>query len=464
VLARYTGGATGKPPAVLSASSGYVSSLYSANARGGVVWLGDYGQGYGLYLWPPGDSIPRLVLARFAPSPTGEPVADFYSGAVDANGTVYACVRGVETAWMLLRLNTSPLLIAANGTQLSTTANLDLYSNLVPGDRSGPLHIMAGGNQQSILQPNDRGLLPTLLVGDGLPGGAIYTGNNFPRKSPSGVLYVTTDNGVFRISDSGPSLLAAYPFPMADGVNVSSPFNLAVNDSNQFLAIGGTNANHQRLTLFDGKTLRSLGYFNGGPPFQTQSPSGGVFQNINELALAESGQPMIIATVAGGPSGLFVFDDGVWKTVCALQSCKFDGETVTSIGQLHASNNRFCAFFNTSAGNNRIDCWESGVWTNLLKRGEFTSDGTEIGNVNSLFDINRGGDLAVSLNTGLTGQSVFLKTADGYSTVQSSAFPFADGSYISGLYAIDLRDDRRVFFLVMDNNSRMVVYEADPQQ
>jgi hypothetical protein len=464
VLARYSGGASGKPPAVLNSSPGYVNLLYFANAQGGVVWLGDNGSGYGLYLWPAGDSPSRQVLARFGPSPTGEPVADFYSAAVDANGTVYASVRGVNTAWMLIRVNNSPSLIAANGTQLSTSANLDLYTSLVPGDRSGPLHIMAGGNQQSIFQPADRGLLPTLLVGDGLPGGAAYTGNNFPRKSPSGTLYVTTDNGVFQVSDTGASLLAAYPFPMPDGVNVNAPFNLAVNDSNQFLAIAGTNSSHQRLTLFDGKTLRSLGYFAGVPPFQTQSPSGGVFQSVNELALSESGQAMINAGVAGGPGGLFVYDDGVWKTVCALQSCKLDGETVSSIGQLHASNNRFCAAYNTSIGNSRIDCWESGVWTNLLKRGDITSDGTEISNVNFLFDINRRGDLAVSLNTGLSGQNLFLKTMDGYSTVQSTAFPGPDGLYITGLYAIDLRDDRRVFFLAMDNTSRMVVYEADPQQ
>ena len=300
-------------------------------------------------------------------------------------------------------------------------------------------------------------------MGDRLPGGSTYIGNSFPRKAPSGDLYVTTDNGIFRLSGSGASLLAAFPYPMSDGVTLNSPFNLAVNDQGQFLAIGGTNSSHQRLTFFDGKALRSIGYFNGGPPFQTSSPSGGTFQNLNDIALNETGQAMINAGVSGGAGGLFFYDGAAWNGVCAFGTCKLDGETVTGVSQLRASNNRFCAVFNTSAGNTRLDCWESGAWTNIVKRGDFTSDGTEITNVNQQFDVNRGGDFAVSLNTGLGGPNVFLKTADSFLTIQSVVFPAPDGPYLTGVYSIDLRDDRRVFFLGMDDSSRVVIYEADPQ-
>ena len=91
-----------------------------------------------------------------------------------------------------------------------------------------------------------------------------------------------------------------------------------------------------------------------------------------------------------------------------------------------------------------------------------TSDGTEISFVSSVYDINRNGDAAVSVNTGLGGPDIFLKKAGSYSTVQTAVFPSPDGVYLTSIYAIDLRDDRRLFFTAMDHTSRMVVYEANP--
>jgi hypothetical protein len=463
VLARYQGGFTGKGPVVMNSSPGYVSNLYFANSQGGVVWLGDAGPGFGLYLWPAGDAPAKLLLPRFGPLPSGEPVADFYSAAVDAGGNVYATVRGVQTNWALVRLNNSPAVLVSNGMPVSTPANLDVSTILTPGDRTGPAHFLAGGNQQSIFQADDRGPLPAMLVGDTLPGGATYTGNNFPRKSPSGDLYVTTDSGLFRLTSSSATLVTAFPASMSDGVNVNAPFNLSVNDSTQYIAIANTNSSHQRLTLFDGRALRTIGFFNGSGTFRTASPAGGTFQGVSEMALNESGQVMINATVTGGQGGMFFYDGSAWRSVCVLQNCRFDNETVTTISNLRASNNRFCAVFNTAAGNNRLDCWEGGAWTNILKRGDFTSDGTEVNNVNSAYDMNRNGDAAVVVNTGLGGPSIFLRTANGFSTVHSVMFPAADGPSLIGIYAIDLRDDRRVFFTAMDNTSRMVIYEADPK-
>ncbi len=250
---------------------------------------------------------------------------------------------------------------------------------------------------------------------------------------------------------------------MSDGVSFNAPFILSANDAKQALGYAGTNASHQRLVLFDGKSARALAYFNGSAPFVTNSPGGGVFQNVSDMALGESGQAMINASVSGGSGGLFFYDGSAWKTACQLNGCRFDGELVTSISNLRVANDRFCAVFGTSNGNSRLDCWEGGAWTNILKRGDFTSDGTEITNVSSNFDLNRAGDFAIAVNTGLANQNIFLKTADGFATVFSSAFPLPDGPYMWSVYSVDLRDDRRIYFIAMDNTSRMVLYEATPR-
>jgi hypothetical protein len=464
-LARYIGGDIADPPTLMLLTTGYVSNVYAANAKGGIVANGDFGSGYGLYLWGGGASPAKLILARNAASPTGEPVADFYSAAVDGSGNVYATIRGVDAAWMLVQAAPSPKLIASNGTLIATQANLDLYPSLVIGARTGPLHVMAGGGQPSIFQADSKGLLPALVVGDRLPGGANYYGSNFPRKAPSGDLYVTADIGVYRLSNTGDSVIAAFNYTFPDGVVAFSPFNVAVNDHNQVAMVSGTDHSHQRLMFFDGTTLKTIAYFNGGPPYITASPGGGNFSNMNDFAVNDSGQVMINASVAGGPNGLFLFDGSSWQTACLVGSCKLGTDTVSSFTTLRASGSQFCSQFSTSAGNQRIDCWSAGTWTNILKRGDPTSDGTQINFVSGTYDINRKGDVVVVLNTGLNANGIFMKTGDtgSFATVLCSLFPTVDNAYLAGIYSVDLRDDRRVFFNAQDFMGRVIAYEADPQ-
>jgi hypothetical protein len=332
----------------------------------------------------------------------------------------------------------------------------------VAGDRVGPLHVLAGGTQPSIFKADSRGLLPTLLIGDRLPGGVNYTGNFTARKSPSGDLYVTTDTATYRLSALGITPVINYPYTFPDGTQLSSPYNLTVNDRNQVSFIAGTNRGHQRLALADGVTLRTIAYLQGGAPYLTPSPAGGNFQSIVEQAINDAGLVMVNANVSGGPGGLFVFDGSAWQSVCVLQNCQFDGEIVASIQSLRVSNNKFCAIFVTRNGDSRIDCWESGAWTNLIRRGDTTSDGTQINSFGT-FDMNRLGDVAVTSWTGLNGPSVFLKTAGGnFATVAAYIFGAPDGSYLWSVSSVDLRDDRRVFVIAQDFSGRVVAYEADP--
>jgi Bacterial Ig-like domain (group 2) len=462
-LLRYPGGATDAVPIVMKTSTGYINQIYNANSKGGVVWQGDSGSGIGIYLWDGKSASSKLVLQRFSPSPTGEPVADFYSAAVDGAGNVYAAVRGVDTAWMLVRLGSAPLLVASDGTQIATTANLDLNSQVVAGDRTGPMHVLAGGNQPSLFVGGSQGLLPFLIVGDKLPGGSTYTGNFTSRKAPSGDLYSVTDSGLFRMSPTAQSVVTAFPLALSDGVNFNSPYNIAVNDHGQVAMLAGTDHSHNRLVLTDGKTTQTLAFVNAGAPYLTPSPAGGTFSNINDMVLNESGHLLASITVNGGPSGLFYFDGTAWQTVCSLDKCKLDGEAIVSFGQLRVANDKFCAVFSTAATNTRLDCWENGTWTNILKRGDFTSDGTDITFVYSTFDINRAGQAAVILNTNLGGPSAFLKDPNGYYTIQSAVFPPGDTTALIGLYSVDLRDDRRVFLIGQTDAGLMTAYEADPQ-
>ena len=257
--------------------------------------------------------------------------------------------------------------------------------------------------------------------------------------------------------------MAGFPYGLSDGTNLSAPFNLAANDNGQVALIGGTNLGHNRLALIEGTAIKTIALFNGSAPNLTASPGGGTFAGLNDLAINDAGQVMISASVTGGPGGLFLYDGTKWNSVCLLNACRFDNDTITSVSNLRASNNRFCALLSASNGFTRVDCWDGVTPTGTLaRRGEISSDGTETTSLNS-FDVNRKGDIAVVANTNLGGPNVFLKTADGYYTVQSAPFPPEDGVFLVSAYTVELHDDRRVYLIGQDYLGRMVVYAADPQ-
>lgn len=244
---------------------------------------------------------------------------------------------------------------------------------------------------------------------------------------------------------------------------MNTPFNAAVNDQKQLAFISSTNAGHNRL-MFMGASgeLQLLGYFNGSGPYTTAIATGGTFNNLAELAINEAGIVVANVTANGAQGGLFLFDGAAWQTLCQLQNCTFDGEAVTSISQLKSAGNSFCAVFNNRLQLASIRCWQDGAWTTAMKRGEITSDGTELNSIGT-FDVNRNGDVAAVLFTqGLGGPSIFVKRGDQYTTVNAALFPL-DKTTFRNVYSLDLRDDGRLFFSAMDFNDRIILYAADPR-
>ncbi len=459
--------AGGKLPAKIFSGFSYISTIFDANATGSMVFTGDGGVGYGLYTWNPlqNGGSPQPLILRGRPLPGGEPLNDVYWAAIDANGRIYATVRGVDSPWLLIAVRPTLSVMAAPGDPIATSANVNLYPNIILGDKTGPLHMLAGGNQNSLFEVSKQGLKPFAVVNDKLPGGNLFAGVNPIRKSASGALYLGNDQAIYRSDLS--SLTLIQPFPLVrDNVSTSAPYTMAVNDQNQFVTVSGSNVTGQPMLLFSpGSEPRRIAFFNGSGQYATPSPVGGTFGGVNDLAINESGIVMVNATVSGAQGGLFYYDGSQWQTLCQLQNCRFDGEPVTTINQLRASGNRFCAFFNNRLNVQSVRCWQDGSWSTALIRGEITSDGTELNAIGS-YDINQKGDIAASLFTqGFGGPSIFLKGADGgYITVNAVLFPMFDGNTLRTVFSVDLRDDGRIFFTGMDYNDQVFVYEADPIQ
>ncbi len=121
--------------------------------------------------------------------------------------------------------------------------------------------------------------------------------------------------------------------------------------------------------------------------------------------------------------------------------------------------------FGTSNGNSRLDCWESGNSAGPISSSAAISHPSGSRNYQRLLQLrpeprrrlrHRGQHRACE-------SEHFSEDRGQLATVFSSAFPLPDGPYMRSVYSVDLRDDRRIYFIAMDNTSRMVLYEATPR-
>jgi hypothetical protein len=296
-----------------------------------------------------------------------------------------------------------------------------------------------------------------------LPGGNLFWGNYPVRKSASGVLYLGSDQATYRVQGQRIESVMTYPLTLGDGVTFNSPFSFSVNDGGQIAMLSSTNQAHQRLVIWDGAQARTAGFFNGAGPFVTASPAGGTFASVSELAINEAGQTAAILNVNGGPSGIFLYEGNEWRTLCPYNTCQIDGEFITSARDLKTAGNRFCFYLTPRSGTVRVDCWENGAWSNLIRRGDMTADGTEVNSL-ATYDVNRNGDFAMVANTNYASPSLFVRRGGADRVVQSMPVLPPGGAPLVNIPSVDLKDDGRVYFTALDAQDRMWVYEAKPNR
>lgn len=113
---------------------------------------------------------------------------------------------------------------------------------------------------------------------------------------------------------------------------------------------------------------------------------------------------------------------------------------------------KLCAVLATQAGGNILAEWKGSDW--------------EIPVVNSVsaLDSNRLGDLLFQQSNG--GNSILMvRPADATDNIRQLIHlfqPTAEGDYLTGVYAMDFRDDWTVYFLAMTPDDETVLYETKP--
>jgi hypothetical protein len=331
---------------------------------------------------------------------------------------------------------------------------------LVPGAATGDTHPLMGGFQSSIFQFSDgAGLAPQVLLGDRL-GIAPYYGNS-NVKAPDGTLYVTTDDGVYRLGPAGNDLVLGLPHLDPDGVTQFSPNSLSANESGAVAWVAGTSQNHSRLCVSSGGTIQILAYIGTNPQFRTASPAGGFFAGWQEFAIDSGGRVMARFTVNGGPSGYFLWAHGQWTAAALFGQTKIPDQVVDGANELKASGANFYATFTQRGPTTVLAQFTGSGWNPLFAAPQALPSGAALQSFRN-FIVNRNGDIAFTANADGGFPEIVVLSGGSAHLVYTGDQPLPDGSFLYSIPQIDFRDDRRVFFLAFDFLDRLNLYVAKP--
>ncbi len=430
-------------------------SVYSVNESGHVAFYGG-APSHGVHVWD-GKNSPRPVFLEGRLSPAGSPFTQFYSAGVTANGDVIAQARLESNLFSVVRSsgNRASTLVEA-GQTVSATAGMT-FTNLVPGDKLGPAHLITGSNGGNVVEVSSRGIFPKLIWGDQVPGGGWYEWNSAPRKTPNGGLLVGTGDSL-NLWDAERSVLLAR-FQSVEGVRVYGPAQFTGNSNGTVAVLNWTSAGPQLLSFVESGALRPLAWIgSGGGNYRTPSPTGGNFEGINQMWVADDGILYCIMRVNGGREGLFSFDGQQWRAVTLVDSI-LEGRRIQSIRDIRVGGSQVFAQIQLQDGNG-IYRLTDGAWTRVIGTGDDSPTGNIINNTGA-WDVNRMGHVATALNSGGRPQLALI-TDSKVRVVLDYSEPAVGGVWLRDPVSVDLRDDGRIFFISRSYKDEMTLYEAAP--
>jgi Bacterial Ig-like domain (group 2) len=425
--------------------------------------------GWGLYRWS--GVTPERIMSGGAVLDGGETFSWARTAFLTSSGDMIAHFETPENALVVLRPQTKQTLFKV-GSLIEVQVNRNFYS-ILPGAKTGPVHIFSGGGHVAVMQVSGNGVQPVWVAGDRPAPGLTGTQLFCAAKSPNGDLYVALSDGIFRISGGRVETLVRYPLQ----VTIPSSPAFTANFSNcgwngaAFMTANNAGtlvwrANVDRLLMSNRNQLSSLMVMGGSTA--TPSPSGGSFGGLfgvggrhSAIAIDDRNRVMVYAFVNGGPSGLFLYENGQWRTAALVNVTQLAESTVLGISSIKVANNKFYAMFDVATGI-VIAEYDGQNWKPLVRPLETLPDGRTLRITFRTFDVNNRGDLAFIAAS--PSNTVYVRTADGqFRTVYRNPSLTDDGDRLINFLDLDLRDDGSVYFDAIDLADRNTIYMGQPR-
>jgi hypothetical protein len=450
------------------AADGKMSAL-RVNSQAGILWrhpahgvllyANPYNnRGNGAHLWQGDEVKPVYVFGRRL---FEQAIQEIESGTVDKQGDVTLLLRGDRTPLIAARMTAEPYALFQAGDEIAVELPVNLFT-LVGGARVGPPHAIAGGNAGSVAEFAAGDWSLTLGIGERLFGNTMWFGGSHGatynvRKAPNGDIYFINGAGIARIVPGGsPELVLPFPLRI-DSLTVNNPGQFDVNAQGALLFHSSTSAGDNRFFVHqDGKTTQLLVL---SPTAATASAiSGRTVQSFDSFAFDATGRVLAQLRFRGltGPT-LAAWDGSQWTIAAIPNETRIGSQLVTGLPNIVRASGSTLAAALTVAGLNVVAEWTGSSWSILLNTNTVMPNGQVANSVPAL-DVNARGDLLFQFSNGVN--SIVVRSDGKLKQVHDSFRPTAEGDFLIRILSMDLRDDGTVYFMAVNAEDEVGLYEG----
>ncbi|MCS7026490.1 MAG: Ig-like domain-containing protein [Bryobacteraceae bacterium] len=457
-LLRYSNLHTGAAPRTLALRS--FGNLYTISPTQGVLFLGDVGRGYGVHLWR------EEAVAVFLQGSTllrGKTVPAIDWATVSSAGEVTIMARTQDSPMEIfyLRPGEPPIPILQAGDLIDVRAPVSI-SNIMAGDRVGPVHVYLGGRNSSIFEVTEHGLQPVMLMGERFTTTGLFPGTGTgDRKTSSGDILIsqTAGLGIMRVKANGVTEVLQRPgHLLEDGATANAAFNVQGNARGDLLWAATTNRGDQRLFIRRGEQITTI-TTNGALASNRTVVDGNYVIAWSDQMLDETGRVMLNLRFADNSLALYLWDNGVFTRVAQINETRHDGSLVTNIFQIRAGGDAFYAIFSLQGIGNTLVCYRGGRWETVVAVTDILVTGHTANSIGS-FDVNRHGDVVLQCNTNTQVIAIKRRGKMHYIHMLTELTP--EDELLTRTSDFDIRDDGTVYFLGMTVNEEYALYQAKP--
>jgi hypothetical protein len=451
-----------------------LGQVLSVSDSGEVLYYGDPDGVWNLFKWGFDNN---LVMDIRQPLEGGDLLNWVKTGKLTPTGSVFISAQSPQNDLLVVKANAPSQVLWKTGTLISVASRIN-FLGPVYGAAVGPAHVFAGGASAAIMEVTPFGTLyPVWIPGDRPLSGYVNFVMNYAAKAPGGEIYVAVGDGMLRFNSGRVESVLRYPVEVNAGADsfvvrgnaswYDGANHLAINAAGTVVFNARTDTQN-RLVVYNNGQVRSI--MSQGGSNATPSPAGGTFTGLyggtwrqSPIAIDDRGRVLAQAFVNGGPSGLFLYDNGRWTAAALLGQTRIDGAPVSFIRSLQASSSDFYALMDLSNGSTVIARFDGQEWTPLVRRSDIMPDGTELQWIHSPIAVNRQGDLAFAANA--NSEKIVMRTADGVNHIVYTEMTLTDSGdrFVNQPFELDLRNDRRLYIVGVDSLDRNMVYVAEPQ-
>ncbi|MBL8230054.1 MAG: hypothetical protein JNL98_16315 [Bryobacterales bacterium] len=455
-LLRYRDLQTDAAPRTLALRS--FGNLYAMSPTQGALFLGDIGRGYGVHLWRD-EAFPVFLQGSTPLRGKTVPAIDWATVSSAGEVTIMARTQDSPMEIFFLKPAENPTGILQAGDPIEVKAPISI-SNIMGGDRTGPVHVYLGGRNSSIFEVTESGIQPVMLMGERFNVTGLFPGTGTgDRKSTSGDVLIsqTAGLGIMRVKSNGVTEVLQRPgHTLEDGATANSAFNVQGNARGDLLWTTSTNRGDQRLFLKRGEQITTI-TTNGVVAASRTVVDGNYVIAWSDQMIDEAGKVMLNLRFADNSLALYQWENGNFTRVAQINETRHDGSLVTNIFTIRSGGDTFYAVFTLQGIGNTLVRYRGGKWETVIAVTDLLVTGHTANSIGT-YDVNRNGDVVVQCNTNT--QVIAVKRGNRMHYIHMLTELTPDNELLIRTSDFDIRDDGTVYFLGMTVLEDYAVYQA----